>query len=168
MTLKPDAGSEPLWREEFSVHAEDEKFVTRRQFTKFLTLTSVAMAAGNVWILAKSLMYRAPEYPVARIASAGEIAVGSVKLFNYPTPADPCILIRTADDTYVAYSQICTHLSCAVFYSAASKHIECPCHKGVFSASDGSVIAGPPPRPLPRVVLERRGDDVVATGMAVL
>lgn len=165
MAVKPQA-TEPLWREEFSVHAEDEKFVTRRQFTKFLTLTSVAMAAGNVWILAKSLLRKSSIFPNVRIASTGEIAVGAVKLFNYPTPADPCILIRTADQTYVAYSQICTHLSCAVFYSAQSKNIECPCHKGVFSAADGSVIAGPPPRPLPRVVLERRGDDLVATAMA--
>lgn len=165
MTTKP-SGSEPLWREEFSVRAEDETFVTRRQFAKFLTLTSVAMVAGNFWILAKSLLKKAPAFPVMRVASAGEMAVGAVKLFNYPTPADPCILIRTAEDTYVAYSQICTHLSCAVFYSAESKRIECPCHRGVFSAADGSVVAGPPPRPLPRVVLERRGDDLVATGMA--
>lgn len=165
MTVKPPP-TEPLWREEFSVHAEDEKFVTRRQFAKFLTLTSVAMAAGNVWIFAKSLLRKEPSFPTMRVASVGEVAVGAVKLFNYPTAADPCLLIRTADDTYVAYSQICTHLSCAVFYSEQSKHIECPCHKGVFSAADGSVVAGPPPRPLPRVVLERRGEDLVATGMA--
>ena len=167
MALKPGTNSEPLWRDEFSVHAEDEKFVTRRQFAKFLTLTSVAMAAGNVWILAKSWMYRAPVYPIRAIATAGEIAVGGVKLFNYPTPTDPCIMVRTGTETYVAYSQICTHLSCAVFYSQASRNIECPCHKGVFSAETGAVLAGPPPRPLPRVVLERRGDELVATGMAV-
>ncbi len=161
-------GTEPLWRDEFSVHAEDEKFVTRRQFAKFLTLTSVAMAAGNVWILAKSWMYRPPAYPARIVASAGEVLVGGVKLFNYPTDEDPCIMIRTSEDTYVAYSQICTHLSCAVFYSAASNHIECPCHKGSFSAADGSVLAGPPPRRLPRVILERRGNDLVATGMGAL
>jgi nitrite reductase/ring-hydroxylating ferredoxin subunit len=168
MALKPGTNTDPLWRDEFSVHAEDEKFVTRRQFAKFLTLTSVAMAAGNVWILAKSLVYRTPVYPLRAVASLGEIPVGGVKLFNYPTAADPCIMIRTADDTYVAYSQICTHLSCAVFYSATSKNIECPCHRGVFAADTGAVLAGPPPRPLPRVVLERRGSDLVATGMAVL
>jgi Rieske Fe-S protein len=168
MALKPGANTDPLWRDEFSVNAEDEKFVTRRQFAKFLTLTSVAMAAGNVWILAKSLVYRTPVYPLRAVASVGEIPVGGVKLFNYPTADDPCIMIRTADDTYVAYSQICTHLSCAVLYSASSQNIECPCHKGVFATDTGAVLAGPPPRPLPRVVLERRGSDLVATGMAVL
>ena len=37
--------------------------MTRRQFTKFLTLTSFAMLAGNLWILARSLFHRAPSYP---------------------------------------------------------------------------------------------------------
>ena len=156
---------EPLWREEFSVHAEDERYVTRRQFAKFLTLTSLGMFAGNAWILAKSLLRRPPVYPVATIATLGEIPIGGVKLFTYPTAQDPCILVRTGDDAYVAYSQVCTHLSCAVFFSAATHRLECPCHQGSFSIADGSVIAGPPPRPLPRVVLERRGPALVATGM---
>jgi Rieske Fe-S protein len=168
MKTKQQAEAEPLWRDEFSVHAEDERLVTRRQFAKFLTLTSIAMAAGNVWILAKSFIRRTPMYPSRVVATIGEVPVGGVKLFNYPAATDPCILIRTDQDTYVAYSQVCTHLSCAVFFSAASHRLECPCHRGSFSVADGTVIAGPPPRPLPRVVLERRGTDLVATRMAVL
>ena len=168
MALKPGSGTEPLWRDEFSISAEDERLVTRRQFAKFLTLTSVAMAAGNVWILIRSWMYRAPVYPQTTVAAVGEIPVGGVKLFNYPAATDPCLLIRTDEDTYVAYSQVCTHLSCAVFFARETNRIECPCHKGVFSVADGSVVAGPPPRPLPRVMLERRGRTLVATGMAVL
>ena len=167
MTPKPANGTEPLWRDEFSINAEDERLVTRRQFAKFLTLTSLAMAAGNVWILVRSWMSRAPVYPAVTVAAVGEIPVGGVKLFNYPSPADPCLLIRTDQDTYVAYSQVCTHLSCAVFFAPATGRIECPCHRGVFSAADGSVVAGPPPRPLPRVILERRAGRLVATGMGV-
>ena len=166
MTTPRQPRHEPLWREEFSVHAEDERYVTRRQFAKFLTLTSLAMFAGNAWILARSWLRKAPEFPAAPVARLGEIPVGGVKLFNYPTANDPCLLVRTAEDSYVAYSQVCTHLSCAVYFSAASRRLECPCHNGSFSIDDGSVIAGPPPRPLPRVVLERRGSELVATGMA--
>ena len=29
----------------------DERYVTRRQFTKFLTLASLGMFVGNLWIL---------------------------------------------------------------------------------------------------------------------
>ena len=47
---------EPLWREELSVFATDERYVGRRQFAKFLVLTSLGMFAGNLWLLAKSLL----------------------------------------------------------------------------------------------------------------
>src|SRR6476661_3411517 len=88
--------STPLWRDEFSVHTADESYVNRRQFTKFLTLTSFAMLAGNLWILARSVFRRAPSYPVQTIAALDEVAVGSVKVFAYPTAEDACILVRTA------------------------------------------------------------------------
>ncbi len=167
MPVKPVRGAEPLWRDEFSIRSEDERLVTRRQFAKFLTLTSIAMAAGNVWILAKSWMRRAPAYPPVVVTSIGEVPVGGVKLFAYPTQNDPCILVRTSADAHVAYSQVCTHLSCAVYFSQETNRLECPCHKGSFNVKDGSVIAGPPPRPLPRIVLERRGNDLVATSVEV-
>lgn len=165
MKLFRPASGERLWRDEFSVFIADERYVSRRQFSKFLTLTSLAMFAGNVWILIRSWMYREPKYQSAVVAHAGEIPVGGVKLFRYPGVEDQCIMVRTAQDAYVAYSQKCTHLSCAVYYSRPHNRLECPCHEGYFSIQDGSVLQGPPTRPLPRVLLERRGDDLVAIGM---
>jgi nitrite reductase/ring-hydroxylating ferredoxin subunit len=165
MALCRKPSSEPLWRDEFSVFAADEKYVSRRQLTKFLTLTSLGMFVGNLWILARAWIGRPPSYASRAVARLGEIPVGGVKLFQFPGPQDQCILIRTADDSYVAYSQKCTHLSCAVFYSREKDRLECPCHEGYFSVWDGSVLQGPPPRPLPRVVLERRGQDLVAVRM---
>jgi len=159
------AGSEPLWKEEFSVHSADERYVTRRQLTKFLVLTSLGMFVGNLWILFRSIFHKAPVYPEQVVAQVGEIPLRGVKLFAYPTTEDHCILVRTGLDEYVAYSQKCTHLSCAVYYSQQTDRLECPCHEGFFSVRDGSVLQGPPPRPLPRVVLERRGGQLVATSM---
>ena len=159
------ASSEPLWKEEFSVHTADERYVTRRQFSKFLVLTSFGMFVGNLWILARSLFTRARAFPQQIVAAQGEIPVGGVKLFSYPSQESHCILVRTADSQYVAYSQKCTHLSCAVYYSREDDRLECPCHKGFFSVQDGAVLQGPPSRPLPRVVLEARGDQIVAIGM---
>src|SRR6185295_11761544 len=105
-----------LWREEFSVHAAEERYVASRQFGKFLVLTSLGMFVGNLWILARRLVARSgPSLPALEVARLGEIPVGSVKLFRYPEPHDPCLLIRTGEDEYVAYSQKCTHLSCAVY-----------------------------------------------------
>ena len=156
----------PLWREEFSVFKNDERYVSRRQLTKFLTLTSLAMFAGNIWILLRSrLRGKAPALPVITVARDGEIPVGGVKLFQYPRQGEQCILVRLDQDSYAAYSQKCTHLSCAVFYSQQSSELICPCHEGHFSVHDGSVLQGPPTRPLPAVTLERRGDQLVAIGM---
>jgi Rieske Fe-S protein len=165
MTTSTDPGRDPLWRDEFPVQAEDERYVTRRQFTKFLMLTSVGMFAGNLWILVRSWFRRPVEYPAQVIARSGDLRDGQVVLFNYPTANDPCILLRTPDRAVRAYSQKCTHLSCAVVYNQTANQLECPCHRGFFSALDGSVLAGPPPRPLPRVRIEERGGNLVAVGM---
>jgi Rieske Fe-S protein len=157
--------STPLWRDEFSVHTADERYVNRRQFTKFLTLTSFGMLVGNLWILARSAFYHAPTYPRMAVAAPEEIAVGGVKTFAYPTAGDPCILVRTGSDSYVAYSQKCTHLSCAVYYEQERNRLACPCHQGFFSIADGSVMQGPPQRALPRVALERKNGQLVAIRM---
>lgn len=156
---------EPLWREEFPVDAASERYVSRRQFAKFLVLGSAGMLAGNLWILAKGAAQARQSFAPKRVARVGEVPVGGVKLFAYPTDDDPCLLVRLSDDEYVAYGQKCTHLSCAVYFDRPSAEIRCPCHEGRFAAKSGRVIAGPPPRPLPRVVLERRGDLLVAVGV---
>ena len=160
---KPAAGA--LWKDEFSIHTADERYVSRRQFTKFLTLASLGMFVGNLWILARSYFARSTVFPRATVAAAGEIPVGGVKLFAYPTPADRCILVRTGENEYNAFSQKCTHLSCAVYYEREQNRLECPCHQGFFSIADGAVLQGPPQRPLPRVALENHGGQVFAVGM---
>lgn len=157
--------NEPLWRDEFSVSRADERYVSRRQLAKFLTLGSLGMFAGNLWILMRSWLRQPTAYQPSIVAKAGEIPVGGVKLFQYPQQGDQCIMVRTSDDAYVAYSQKCTHLSCAVFYAREENRLECPCHQGYFSITDGSVLQGPPTRPLPRVVLERDGDKLIAIKM---
>jgi nitrite reductase/ring-hydroxylating ferredoxin subunit len=155
-----------IWREEFSVQAAEDAYVLRRQFTKFLVLTSLGMACGNGWIWVRSLFARADSsYPERVIARASELAPGGVKLFAYPGPNDRCILLRRPGGELAAFSQKCTHLSCAVYYAASRDRLECPCHEGYFSPADGRVLQGPPPRPLPRIALQMRGDDVVAVGV---
>jgi len=157
--------NEPLWREEFSIFTADERYVSRRQFTKFLTLASLGMFVGNLWLVVRSWFAKTPVHPEAVVAILGEIPVGGVKLFTYPGPKEHCILIRTGEEEYAAFSQKCTHLSCAVYYSAGRNQLECPCHEGFFSVRDGSVLQGPPPRALPRVTLERRDGTLVAVNV---
>lgn len=167
MSLLRSPSKDPLWKDEFPVFTSDERYVTRRQFTKFLTLASLGMFVGNLWILVKSYLARKPTLPTVEVAQLGEIPIGGVKLFSYPTSLDHCIMVRTGKDDYVAYSQKCTHLSCAVYYSAKNDRLECPCHQGFFSIKDGSVLQGPPPRPLPQIILAREGGKLMANGIRV-
>src|ERR1051325_4591601 len=99
MTLFRRPSSAPLWEDEFSVFTADERYVNRRQFTKFLTLTSFAMLAGNLWIMARSMFHRAPSFSPQLVAALDEVPVGGVKLFAYPTAEDPCILVRTGAES---------------------------------------------------------------------
>jgi menaquinol-cytochrome c reductase iron-sulfur subunit len=58
------------------------------------------------------------------------------------------VLTENGQD-FIAMSNICTHLGCRVRWIADKQGFYCPCHNGVF-AKDGTVISGPPPRPLDR------------------
>jgi arsenite oxidase small subunit len=157
----------PLWRDEFSIDTATDSYVTRRQFSKFLILTSLGMFVGNLWILIRSWFRPKTAFAEMTIGSVADMAVGDVKLFTYPSSEDPCILIRTATEEFAAFSQKCTHLSCAVYYSKDNDRLECPCHEGYFSAKDGSVLQGPPPRSLPNIRLRRAGDSMIATGVQI-
>jgi len=148
------------------VHAAEERYVGRRQFAKFLVLTSLAMAAGNLWILVKSLFTKERRLPAVPVARVSDIADGGSITFAYPDEKDPCILVRHGE-SFSAFSQKCTHLSCAVVWDPGRRLLACPCHDGSFSSKDGRVLGGPPQRPLPRVLVERRGDHLVAVGISL-
>jgi Rieske Fe-S protein len=137
-------------RAAFPISSEDDSFVTRREFTKFLGLTSLAFFAGTFMAVGRKLWKRAMGRQSAEVhvTALDDIAIGQYKLFRYPTQDAPCILLRLDPEKLVAFNQNCTHLSCPVIFNAASRQLECPCHKGVFSADDGHVVAGPPTRPL--------------------
>ena len=169
MTIAPDGrpmSHQPAWRNDFPVDAVQEQYVERRDFMKFMVLTSLALAVGQVWILGQSWWRRLRGRPEPRsIASLEALPVGGVLTFAYPGPHDDCVLVRTSADALVAYSQKCTHLSCAVVPRVEQGVIHCPCHEGVFDLQTGRPLAGPPRRPLPLIRVEIRGNQIVATGV---
>jgi Rieske Fe-S protein len=58
-------------------------------------------------------------------------------------------LVKAATGEVTAFDPRCTHQRCAYAWSAADARFACVCHPGLF-AVDGSVISGPPSRPLDR------------------
>jgi menaquinol-cytochrome c reductase iron-sulfur subunit len=68
-------------------------------------------------------------------------------------------LRRPSGGSVEALSARCTHLGCTVRWVAAENRFKCPCHGSQFAA-DGTVLHGPAERPLDRLPLTKRGEDV--------
>lgn len=149
------------WKEDFPIQQLDATQVSRRDFAKFLCLVSGGLAAGSGYVAAKANFFP-PEKVQGEhfVCKKEELPQGGTKSFVIAGSTIPYVLIRTENDDYRAYEQKCTHLSCAVFYMPKSGKIECPCHNGWFDALTGEVLAGPPPRPLPRLDVIFKGDDI--------
>ena len=157
----------PRHRQDFPIDWEGDHYVSRREMVKFLTLGSLLLTVANwVTVFARG-MIRKDSSAVQRLGPASDLARQGSMLFRYPTPQDPCIAVRTPQGALVAYSQVCTHLSCAVAYDTEKDQLICPCHRGVFSVEQGAPIAGPPTRPLAKVKIEQRGDHIFAIGLEV-
>jgi cytochrome b6-f complex iron-sulfur subunit len=81
-------------------------------------------------------------------------------------PPRKLYLVRSEKGFY-AMSATCTHLGCMTRWEPGAGGIFCPCHGSRFSR-DGKVVAGPAPRPLPRLGLAlEKGQLVVDTKQVV-
>ncbi|HTQ11671.1 MAG TPA: Rieske (2Fe-2S) protein [Fimbriimonadaceae bacterium] len=151
---------------DFPIDWEEDQYVSRREFFKFMTLASGGLALGSTALAAWAAIPRNERrFERAEIASTRDVPVGGSLQFSYPRPGDLCILMQPTPGQFVAYSRRCTHLSCPVEYQADQHRLYCPCHNGAFALDDGQVLQGPPPRPLPRILLEVQEDRIFATGV---
>ena len=149
------------WREEFPYPWDEDEIVTRRDTLRFLLGGSGALflATGALAIL--GALPKGPGVSAVAIAREGELAENQWKVFDFPDQYSQGILINLPGHGLVAYSDVCTHLSCAVLYMGNGK-MHCPCHEGYFDAATGDVLAGPPTRPLPLIQLARHNGMIYA------
>jgi Rieske Fe-S protein len=146
--------------------ANEVSHTTRRGFCTDLMLsaTGLVLAAPTVTrvVAAQDSMVA---YPPRKIEGADTLVLGSSLYFNYPTRNDPAVLLRLSEGEYRAYSRRCSHAGCSVEFDAPRRCLKCPCHQGAFDARMGSVMFGPPRRPLDEIVLQvRSGGQVWAIG----
>ena len=169
ITIAPDhrpSEVQPAWRQDFPIDWPQDLYVERRDFLKFMVLTSAAFTLGQAWIAVQNwYRHRAGNPPIQRIASIDDVAIGGALGFTYPDTHESCLLVRLSTSEFVAFNQKCTHLSCAVIPRPEESSFYCPCHEGRFDLRTGAPTAGPPRRPLTRVVLEVRGRDIYAVGV---
>jgi Rieske Fe-S protein len=159
---------QPAWRRDFPIDWPQDLYVARRDFTRFLVLTSLPFALVQLGISVLNWLRRdGSRPPVKAIARLADVPIGGVVSFAYPEEHDACLLLRPDEKTLLAFSQKCTHLGCAVVPDQDKKCLLCPCHKGHFALDSGRPLAGPPRRPLPRIILENRDGVVHAVGVEV-
>jgi Rieske Fe-S protein len=150
----------------------NDSLTSRRDYLRVMTTVSGGLLVGSVAVSA-GVLHRhgdaeAADVPALRVAE--RLARGQAVTFNYPGEHDRAMAVRLADGSVVGYSTVCTHLACGVLWRAErgeEGELYCPCHEGSFDVRDGSVTGGPPPRGLPKVLLEERADGSVwAVGTA--
>lgn len=76
------------------------------------------------------------------------------------------IIVLRTDEGVVAFSRRCTDLGCLVSWNREREQFLCPCHQGVFDKT-GRNIAGPPPRPLDRFEVVKRGEQLYVSIQSV-
>ena len=164
--LKNKFGQPPKWAEDFSIEANQEKNVSRRDFIRFLSLVSLGLFTGTVGVFLRSLFVdHEPPLSGVKIIGSNDLSIGGSRSFTIPGRKEPGILVRLGRDKYVAYGQKCTHLQCPVLWKKEENKLVCPCHNGAFAIEDGHVLYGPPERPLPQLEVEVQADGVYFVGV---
>ncbi len=78
------------------------------------------------------------------LGTASEIPVGGGKIFA----AARVVVTQPVRGQYKGFSAVCTHVGC-ILSEVADGTIDCPCHGSEFKITNGAVVTGPAPRPLP-------------------
>jgi Rieske Fe-S protein len=90
------------------------------------------------------------------LGQASDIPVGGGAIYT----AAKVVVTQPASGQYKAFSAVCTHVGCLV-NKVTSGTIDCPCHGSEFKITNGAVVAGPAPSPLPARQIKIVDDQVV-------
>ena len=151
----------------------EKKELTRRNFLVKVSLGLAGISAAIAAIpivsaLIAPLLENAPDQ-WRTVGKLNDFAVGTTNLVSFinsdpkpyagTTARTGAWLRRNDKNNFIAFSVNCTHLGCPVRWEKNADLFMCPCHGGVYY-SDGSVAAGPPPKPLNQYQVRLYNDEV--------
>lgn len=167
VTQQPAAGDSAPDTAQEALHDRiaADALTTRRDYLRIVATVSGGLAVGGIGVAGGVLHRHGDNDELPRPKKIAEgLAPGESIAFRYPGEDDRAVAVRLVDGTLVGYSAICTHLACAVLWRAdrgPEGELLCPCHEGVFDVRTGEVTAGPPPRPLPKVIVDEDAEGAV-------
>lgn len=156
----------------------DEQRVGRRPFLATATwligaIISAVYAIPAIAYLIAPTRQKDEEGSWLSIGSASKVELGTPTLFKTTIERQTgwirnqeeitvYILTENGRD-FAAFSNICSHLGCRVRWIEDQEQFFCPCHNGIF-AKDGTVLEGPPPRPLDQFEVRVANDQIEILG----
>jgi Rieske Fe-S protein len=106
--------------------------------------SSPAPSGGQTSRAARKKAKAKPKPMGTVLGAASDVPVGGGAIYT----AAKVVVTQPASGQYKAFSAVCTHVGCLV-NKVTSGTIDCPCHGSEFKITDGAVVAGPAPSPLP-------------------
>ena len=90
----------------------------------------------------------APSYPMGNGSASVQVQGDTIYVrFQADELSSGVHLMLVLGGAWKAFSATCTHAPCTVQWTGSQIH--CPCHDGLFNPTNGGVLSGPPPIPLP-------------------
>ncbi len=145
--------------QDFVREQTEADYVSRRNFVTVCVIGGGALVAGQAGYAAARYLLSAGRVEAKPTPVAFEKITAAGYQFKW---GEEQVLVIKVGDEYRAFKAACTHLSCLVKWLPEKKVFFCPCHTGYFRA-DGTVLSGPPPRPLYKVplVVEKEKERVI-------
>lgn len=145
----------------------NDGLMTRRFFFESIGLGAIGIAAiGSIALTGEYLSPNVVREPPMKFKAGkpDDYPPGSVTL----DVEQKVFIVRAKEGYLYALSAVCTHLGCIANFKADEGIIACPCHGSKFD-KEGTKIAGPAPRPLPRfsMVLDDQGQIVIDKSVTV-
>jgi len=156
----------------------EEQPISRRKFLSFATwaiggVIGVALGIPAIAYIFGPALKEEEAQTWIRVGSASKVELGEPTLFKVKIERKTGWVVNEEEISvyvltdngrdFVAMSSICTHLGCRVRWISDQEQFFCPCHNAAFDKS-GSVLSGPPPRPLDRYEVKVEDDQLFILG----